>query len=100
VEIKTLFTKIKIHQNDIGGSIILKWILREGVMMQTGFIWLRIGCCGKFLVSTVMNSMKSSWAISHIRCLYKTNVLRTILVPIIRDLEMFVLYRYLMQLIA
>jgi len=32
------------------------------------------------------NLIKSSWAINCVRCLYETDVLRTILVPIIRDL--------------
>jgi len=37
-------------------------------------------------LSQLLNSMKSSQAISHIMCLYKTDILRTISVPIIRDL--------------
>jgi len=31
-------------------------------------------------------SVKSSWAIIHVKCLYETNISRTISVPIIRDL--------------
>jgi hypothetical protein len=49
--------------------------------------------------------MKCSQAISHIKCLYKTNVLRTILVCIITSLTKMilktsVLYRHLMRLIT
>jgi hypothetical protein len=34
----------------IDGRIILKWILsKQGVMVWTGFTWLRIGSSGEFL---------------------------------------------------
>jgi len=40
--------------------------------------------------------MKSSWVISHVKCLYETNVFRAISVLIIKDL-ILVSYRCLMQ---
>jgi hypothetical protein len=41
---------------DVGGRIILKWILeRQDEMVWTGLIWLRIGTSGGPLVNTVMN---------------------------------------------
>jgi hypothetical protein len=46
-------------------------------------------------LSQLLNSMKSSQAISHIKHLYKTDVLRTSSVPIIRDqIEYFNEIRY------
>jgi hypothetical protein len=34
----------------VDGRIILKWIVkRYGIRMWTGFMWLRIGSCSRFL---------------------------------------------------
>jgi len=47
-----------------------------------------------------LNSMKSSWAVSHVRCLYWTGVSRTILVIIIiRSLTWLIVQEHVTELV-